>query len=343
MRKGHRVNKPFRSVILLAACVPCLHASVNGTVVNRTTGKPQAGVNVMLVKPGQQGMQTLGTATTDASGHFVFENDQPGGGPQLLQATYKEVNYNKLLTPNVPTSNVELDVYEATQSPAVASITQRMIVLSPTSSQVGVEETVFVRNQTNTTYSNPDLGGLRFYLPPAANGQVRVNVQGPQGMPLPRAAEKTAEKDVFKVNFPIKPGDTEFEVSYVLPVGSPFTFRGRVVSVKGMPAGPLRLVAPAGVTLSGNDIQQIGTEPKTQATIYNVTAPADFAVDIAGTGSLGGENTNSEDDSDSPQVREAPPRVYTHLGWLVLLGFSVLAVGLVILFRSSPVRSPYGK
>ena len=122
------------SLLFLSATV--LFASIDGTVINRTTSKPQAGVSVTLVKPGQQGMQTLGATVTDASGHFVFHNDRPGGGPQLLQATYKGVNYNKLMTPNIPTSNVELEIFEASDSPSVARIAQQMMLIEPSSSQI---------------------------------------------------------------------------------------------------------------------------------------------------------------------------------------------------------------
>ena len=253
----------------------------------------------------------------------------------MLQATYKGVNYNKLMTPNIPTSNVELDIFEASDSPSVARIAQRMMLIEPSSSQIAVSETVILQNDSNTTYNNEKLGSLRFYLPPAANGQSRVNVQGPQGMPLPRAAERTEEDGVFKVNFPVKPGETEFEVTYVLPAGSPFTFRGRVVNVKGMPAGPLRLIAPSGVTLAGSDVQSIGTEPKTQAGIYNVVASNAFSIDITGTGSLHtGEDAAGVDTSDSPQVTEGPPRIYQHMPWLIALAASILATGLVLLFRT---------
>src|SRR5581483_1177436 len=99
---------------LFFVAVSMSFASIDGTVVNRTTGKPQPGVSITLVKPGEGGMRTIGTTTSDASGHFVFEKDEPGGGPQLLQANYKDVNYNKFLLPTVPTSNLELDIYEAT-------------------------------------------------------------------------------------------------------------------------------------------------------------------------------------------------------------------------------------
>jgi hypothetical protein len=333
------------STILAIALSVSAHAAIDGTVVNGTTGKPAAGVSVVLIKPGQNGMQTLGTTTSDAAGRFVFEHDQPGGGPQLVQANFEGVNYNKLMTPNMPTSNVELDVYASTKSPAVARLAQRMVVLEPSSSQIAASETVIVQNDSKTTYSNDSLGALVFFLPPAANGQVRVNVQGPQGMPLPRAAERTGEKDIYKVNFPIKPGQTEFDVSYVLPAGSPFTFRSRVVNVKGMPAGPVRLIAPAGVTLSGNDLEKVGTEPKTQATIYTVVAADNYTTEITGTGTLRqAEASPTEPDaSDQPQVTQGLPRIYHHLGWLLGLAFATLAVGLLVLFRSSPVRSPYGK
>ena len=333
----------MRSLILSLLAATSVYAAIDGTVINRTTGKPASGVSITLIKPGQGGMRTLGTTASDPSGHFVFANDEPGGGPQLLQASYQGVNYNKLMTPNIPTSNVELDVYDSTKSAAVARVAQHMLVIEPNSSQILLGETILVQNDTNTTFNNPETGELRFYLPPAANGQVRVSAQGPQGMPLPRPAEKTKETDIFQVDFPIKPGETEFDVNYVIPAGSPFDFRGRIAGIKGMPGGPLRLVAPAGVTLSGKDIQLIGTEPKTQATIYTVTAPDLFSFDIGGTGSLHQQDTDSDDDADRPQVTQGDPPIYSHMTWLIAFAFGILAIGLTVLYRNSPVRSPYGK
>ncbi len=331
------------SLLTLLTSIP-LSAAMNGTVVNGTTSKPQAGITVTLVKPGQGGMQTLGTTTTDAAGKFAFTTDQPGAGPQLLQANYKGINYNKLMTPNVPTTNVQLQVFESTSSPGVVRIAQNMLVMEPNSSQFAVSETVVVQNDSNTTYNNDQLGGLRFYLPPAANGQVRVSAQGPGGMPLPRPAERTKESDTYQVNFPIKPGESQFEINYVLVAGSPLTFHGRVVNVKGMAASPLRLIAPAGVNIAGKDVQMVGTEPKTQATIYTVTARDLFSVDVTGTGSLHSpDDTESPSSDDSPQVVEARPPIYAQMPWLLTLALSVLGIGLVYLFRTSPVRSPYGK
>ena len=330
----------FRLLTAVAFAAAPLLAAIDGTVINKTTGKPQPGVALTLVKPGQGGMRTLGTAVSDANGRFVFQKDEPGGGPQLLQANYGGINYNKLLTPNIPTSGVELPVYEATAAPEVARIAQHMLVLEPTASQISVNETVILQNNSSQTFKNDSTGELQFYLPPAANGQVRVNAQSSQGMPLPRPAEKTKKANIFRVDFPIKPGETEFQIAYVLPVGAPFTFRGQVVNLAGMIPSPLRLVAPSGVTLAGADIQQLGVEPSTQAAIFNVVKDGAFSFDISGTGTLHNTADNAGPAEDeSPQVTEGNPAIYTHRNVLLTLTFCVLAVGLLILYRTSPVRS----
>jgi len=108
---------------------PAAFSAVDGTVVNGTTGKPQPGVSVTLVKPGQKGMETVGSTTSDAQGHFQFDAAQPGAGPQLLQGAFKGVSYNKMLTPDVPTNAVELKVFEASKSPASSKVSQHMLVI----------------------------------------------------------------------------------------------------------------------------------------------------------------------------------------------------------------------
>jgi hypothetical protein len=324
--------------LLLAAslALPAFSA-VDGTVTNGTTNQPQPNVAMTLVKPGQQGMQTLGTTTTDAQGRFHFDKDQPGGGPQLIQAVYQGVTYNTLLTPNMSTSAVAAVVFNATKSPANAPITQHMIVVQPAQSQTNITETIIVQNSSKETFANSELGGIRFFLPPAADGQVRVSVQGPGGMPLPRAAEKTSESNVFKVDYAVKPGETQFNLSYVLPMGSPATLRGRIVNIKGQPDGPTRFIAPTGVTLSSKDIRSLGQEPQTQASIYDLLTPA-YTIDVTGTGSMAQAQADPTDDSDVPQVEQRNPPVYHHLGWLLGLGLGALLVGVLVLYRSSPIR-----
>jgi hypothetical protein len=65
-----------------------------------------------------------------------------------------------------------------------------------------------------------------------------------------------------------------------------------------------------------------------------------FSFDIAGTGTLHHDDANAAaDSSDSPQVTEGAPPIYAHLSWLAGLALGILFIGLIVLFRSSPVQS----
>ena len=157
-------------------------------------------------------------------------------------------------------------------------------------------------------------------------------------MPLPRPAEKTNEDNVFKIDYPVKPGQTQFDINYVLPVGSPQTFRGRTIKIKGQPDAPVRLVVPPGVTIESPDVRSLGQEPQTQATIYDLLNPA-YTLNVSGTGTIGQDDaSSSDDDADRPQVDQKNPPIYHHLGWLVGLALALLAAAVVLLYRSSPVR-----
>ena len=85
VRKGDGIMR-----IAGALCIPFLAASlafgaIDGTVTNGTSQSAAAERQAELVKPGQGGMHTLGATTADPQGHFRFEKDEPGGGPQLIQ------------------------------------------------------------------------------------------------------------------------------------------------------------------------------------------------------------------------------------------------------------------
>ena len=60
----------FLFVLCLLTPVSCLLGAIEGTVINGSTGQPQASVTVSLVQPGANGMQAIATAVSDASGRL---------------------------------------------------------------------------------------------------------------------------------------------------------------------------------------------------------------------------------------------------------------------------------
>ena len=304
----------------------CLLAAVDGVVMNATTGKPQPSVLITLVQPQQDGMHTIASVKGDAEGKFHIDKELPPG-PALLQAIYQGVVYTQVIPPGTPTTGVSVKVYDSTKNPESGNAAQHMILIEPSASALQISETFLYENKTQLTYSDPSKGSAQFYVPKEAEGKIQVTVNTSGGMPISRDAEKTKQPGIYKVDYPVKPGQTRFDVGYSLPAGD--TFAG-----KNLDGGENSfLVTPPSVTLTGEGIDDLGQEPQTHAHTYRVRG-ATFEVKIEGTGSLREPTAAAaEEDTGQPQIEQAPARVYSKLTWVLALTLGVLALGGTMLFR----------
>jgi hypothetical protein len=321
MREGHGM----RWIFWILASGSWLLAGVDGIVTNATTGKPQAGVMISLVQPGQSGMQNLGSTKSDAEGKFKIEKDQ-APGPALIQAIYAGATYNTMITPGSPTSGVQVKVFDSTKDPAIVRSSQHMILLEPGADKVRVSETFMFDNKSQLTFADPSKGSAQFFVPANVEGKPQVVINSPGGMPIPREASKTSQSNVFKIDYPVKPGETRFDVSYTLPAGS--AYQGKTLD----PEIATFLVTPPSVTLSGDGIDSLGEEPQTHAHTYKVRA-ASYEVKMDGTGSLRSEAAPQEEDNGQPKIEISSARIYGKLEWILGLTFAILALGGVMLYR----------
>jgi hypothetical protein len=222
-------------------------------------------------------------------------------------------------------------IYDTTSKAGVAKVSQHMILIEPKSSAIDISETFLVENETTTTYQDPQKGSIQFYLPDAADGKVSVSILSPGGMPIQRPAEKTKDKNVYKIAYPVKPGENRFDVSYSLPPSE--TFSSKILHNEGV----TRLVTPSTVTLKGEGVQSLGQEPQTQAHIYGA-GDAEYTVKITGTGSLRNAESaapSPDEDPGEPQLEEKAARVYSRMYWVMGLAFAILGLGGVLLYRRS--------
>jgi hypothetical protein len=335
------IGNPALLLLLLATQAP---AAIDGFVLNGTTGKPQQGSTVTLYQTTNQGPQNLGSVKTDATGKFVFTQDVQagvGGGPLLLQAVYDGVQYNKTLAPGVPTLGVNIPVYQSIKSPGAAKIQQHFFVLEPSpDGNMQVTEGYVYQNDGRTTWNDPDRGTLQFELPAAAQGKVEVNVRAPGGLPIRRAPDPLGKPNQFKLDFPIKPGESSVELTWAMPFRSPGVFEDHLLSK----AEVIRVVAPTGVEFKGDDLSLLGQEPTSKANIYAVKGP-DVKIQVDGTGLF-----NTPDDqggSGSGQnLSENLPKLYGLLTanssfvqsvgavkWILVTVFGMLALGFILLYR----------
>jgi len=318
----------LRSGLVGLVLASCAFGAIDGTVINQTLGKPQAGATVTLYKLGQAGPEQIESVKSGANGKFHITQDATGPGPRLVQAAYSDVTYNRILPPGSPSDNVTVEVYESSKKPGDARAEQHAIFFEPVRGQLTVNEWYIFRNTGKITYNDVDGGTLRFFLPPAANGVVQVNATAPQGMAVPQAAEKTATRNVYKVAFAIKPGETRFDLTYRVPFNAPGVFEGKILD-----KAPTRLVAPSGVTIKGEGIQPLGQEPNTKAAIYDVKGP-DYKIEIAGAVSQQPEQASDDSGGSGATFEQIPPKVYGNMKWILILAFAILTLGFILLYRA---------
>ncbi|HLI84635.1 MAG TPA: hypothetical protein VKV17_11995 [Bryobacteraceae bacterium] len=312
--------------LLLAALPVC--AAISGVVVNGTTGKPEAGITVTLLKMGPKGPQPAGQVKADAQGRFKV--DQSVDGPTLVRATLDGVTYNHVLVPGTPSEGINLEVYNASKQPGAAKVTKHMLLFEPTGQQLVVNEAFIVSNTGKTAWNDPADGTLHIFLPRTLDGQAQISATPPGGQPLQQVAEKTGQPDVFKINFPMRPGETRVDVSYSLPYKEGEAYAGKIPSKDDN----TYLIVPEGVTMQADNLNDMGQEPRTKAHIYGLKG-TDYKIQLTGT--VSERNTDSgasgADTSGQPPVQEIMPRLYTQIKLILPLAFGILALGFILLYR----------
>jgi hypothetical protein len=342
-RCGRRKRLPHIALLL---SLPAVLAAADGVVTNQTTGKPQANAAVSLLQMTQQGPQPIENTHTGADGRFALTKPIPPGGmgPLLVQVTYQGVQYNKVIPPGQPTTGLDIPIYDATRTPGPARVDQHMIVLEPANDgQLHVNEAWIFRNEGKTTWNDSENGTLRFELPEASGGKVNVSLLAPGGMPIQRPAQPAGKPNQFKVDFPIRPGESQVQMEWAMPFSNPGTYATHILT-KG---GVTRLVAPPGISIKGEGVDQLGQEPRTQAMIFGVKTD-DIKVEISGTGAFQRDNQGGDQQQNdgSGSLSENLPKIYglllgnSSMGqsvlavkWLLLSIFGMLGIAFAILYR----------
>src|SRR5262249_55053509 len=140
--------------------------AIDGTVINGTTGQPAANVIVSLIHPGENGMQTLATTKSGADGTFKLDKELPPP-PALLQGIFKRVIYTQILPPNRPTTGVQFEIYESTNTMTADMMPLHVLVLDSVSNTIEATETFVFTNKGKMTFQSPD-GSAQFYPPKGA-------------------------------------------------------------------------------------------------------------------------------------------------------------------------------
>jgi hypothetical protein len=328
---------------------PAFAGTVTGTVRNGTTGKPAAGVEMILIQL-QGTMQPVANTKTDADGHYRFDHPGLGAGPMLIRAVYRGVNYHEPATPDKTT--VDVEVFEPTDKPNAFSVTVHAIIFQPTGPDLTVTEEYNISNKTKPplAYYRAD-GSFIFSMPEGAQ-LTSVSAVGSSGMPV---VQNPIDKghNQQAIAFPFRPGDSQVSLSYKVPYPGN---QANLHFASQYAVEHLGLFAPPSMQVSGGGFIAAGQAQGFSAyTRDSVAANTPVSVSVSGTappsaaaqdGAAAGGAPG--DDSQNPSVNsridtgnEAPvasvttlPARLDSLKWVLVGGFIALfLLGLIFLAR----------
>lgn len=265
--------------------------SVTGVVTNRTNGRPVVGDDVVLLKLAQ-GMQELARAKTDVKGHFTLS--VPDAGLHLVRVTHDKANYFKPLPPG--TKSLEIEVFSARGEVDGITLAEDVMQIQtdPGGTSLRVVEHFLVKNESSPAVTLFNEHPFEFYLPAGATLD-GGSAKAPAGMAVETPVVPTGENNRYTMIFPIRPGDTEFNVWYKVPYTGSFSFQPRPL----MTTGALGIMMPAGMTFKAAPSAPYKTVTeelpgRAQAYVATNVAPSQpLGFTVAGKGELPRDNAES--------------------------------------------------
>lgn len=274
---------------LLAA--PLAAQNITGSVTDKTTNKPAAGDAVVLIKLGN-GMQEGARAVTDSRGHFSLPVDD--AGMHLVRVTHDKVPYFKPAPQGTTSANV--DVYDSAEKVNGITGAANVIRLQAQGNTLEATELFAVNNASSPPKTQFGARAFELYLPAQAE-IISGAALSPGGMPLQASPVPTGEPGHYAFVFPIRPGETRFQLAYKLPYSGIFSFTPRL----SLPMENLAVMLPKSmnfVPAAGAPYQPVNDDVNAQLFLIKNAKPSQtLAFTVSGMGMMPNETAGNPDTS----------------------------------------------
>ncbi len=194
--------------IFFAPAASLCAQNLTGKVNNGTTGKPAAGDSIALMKLGQ-GMKEVAHGKTDAGGHFSFRLPDPG--PHLIQALHQGVTYYRMAPPGV--SSTAIQVFDVSRKVGGIRVTADVMRFQAQGNELQGIRLFAVNNASSPPRTQVHGEDFEFFLPDGAVIDQGIAMTA-GGQPIKTSPLSEKEKNRYGFAFPLRPGETEFQVAF---------------------------------------------------------------------------------------------------------------------------------
>ena len=330
---------------------PLFAANITGTVTNKTSDKASAGDDVVLLKLAE-GMQEAARTKSDAEGKFTLPVPDDGG-QHLVRVTHQGVNYFKPAPAG--TTSVALDVYDSAKQVQGVSGRADILRVQSDGGQLQITELFVLQNESKPARTQMSDRSFELTLPEGAvvDGSLAA---GPGGMPVNSSPVPTGEKNHYAFVFPIRPGETKFQVSYHTPYSGTFSFQPRILT----PMQDFVVMLPKSMEFksSGSSFSNGGEEKGTNVfVIHNVAAGKQLAFSVSGTGQIPRDAQDGDADGQQPasagqaaadnrpggglgRPEETPDPLQKYKFWIIGGLAAAFVVGAIVVMNQKPRVMP---
>ena len=286
----HPVMRNLLSVALMVFtfALVALAQNITGTVINRTTGQPSAGDEVTLLSL-SQGMQEVGSTKSDAQGKFSLAAPADQGVPHMVRVTHGGVNYFPQGGPLMPgATTAQITVYDAAKNLDGLSQTVEVDRYEAQGDQLQGIMLFAIRNESKPPRTLDADQTFEFVLPAGATLDQGM-AKSPGGQPLNVPPTETATKGGYAFGFPLKPGETQFQVSYHMPYKGEASFAPKPLA----DVQHFVVMTPQGMTFAPKRHERYQSMPDNSGASVmvatNVKAGEDLSFALSGTGQFSAE------------------------------------------------------
>lgn len=338
------------SALLFFVIVSVAHAAtLTGTVTNGTVNKPSAGDEVILIKLAA-GMEESGRTKTDAQGNFslLLPDD---GAPHLVRVVHQGVTYHQPAPPG--TTSIQVEVYDVAEKVKGVRAIADLMYLQASKGDLAIMRIFAVDNNSQPPRTQMSAASFDFYAPEGAEID-DAQAQTAGGQWVNTSALPQSETNRYAFSFPIRPGETQFRVTYHLAYSGKAKVDPReIYSLQHFVTIMPRVL---GFTPTRSGIYQDKQPPDLSDAVAEVASNPrpgdDLAFEISGEGMLQDQTQNASNGaSGATSTDNRPggglgrpgedPDPLDKYRWWLLGGFAVvLAVGGVYISSHSKSESP---
>jgi hypothetical protein len=286
-------------------------ATLTGTVTNGTTNKPSAGDEVILIKLAA-GMEEAAHAKTDSQGKFTLSFDDENA-PHLVRVVHQGVTYHQPAPPG--TQSIEVKVYDAAKKVDGVNAVADLMYLQAGKGDLAIMRLFAVDNTSQPPRTQMSDAAFEFNAPENAEiDEGQAQTAGGQWVNTTPVPQKIKGRYAFV--FPLRPGQTQFRVTYHLTYGGKYTVNPQEL----YPLQHFVVIMPRtlGFTPNQSGVYQDKQPPDLQDAIAEVasnTKPGqNLAFEVSGEGMLQDQNQNASSGAQGPVAATADNRPGGGLG-----------------------------